>query len=155
MSGKKRRRIFIVDGPFQIKYSLLLGLSGLIVSIIAGIVFYTHIALQDKALLLSGLDSNRDVVMFLAYQKKLLLVKISAVAVVITMFMFLMGVIISNRISGAVFSIRRSLKEIADRGDFSIRFRTRDNDELKALVIDLNKAVERLDIEHGRTSKQK
>ena len=144
MSGKNRRRLFIVDEPFQMKYALLLGLSGLAVSLIAGIVFYAHVS-----------SMNCGDVVFIAYQKKLLLVKISAVSVIITAFMFLVGVVISNKIAGAVFSIRRSLKEIADRGDFSTRFRVRDHDELKDLVLDLNKTMERLDMEHSRVSKHK
>ncbi len=144
MSGKNRRRLFIVDEPFQMKYALLLGLSGLAVSLIAGIVFYAHIN-----------SMNYGDATFLAYQKKLLLVKISAVSVIITAFMFLIGVVLSNKIAGAVFSIRRSLKEVADRGDFSVRFRVRDHDELKELVKDLNKTMERLDMEHSRVSKHK
>ena len=144
MPIKHRRRLFIVDEPFQMKYALLLGLSGLAVSLIAGIVFYAHIN-----------SMNYGDVTFLAYQKKLLLVKISAVSVIITAFMFLIGVVLSNKISGAVFSIRRSLKEIADRGDFSVRFKVRDHDELRDLVVDLNKTMERLDMEHSRTSKHK
>lgn len=144
MSGKNRRRLFIVDEPFQMKYALLLGLSGLAVSLIAGIVFYAHIN-----------SMNYGDATFLAYQKKLLLVKISAVSVIITAFMFLIGVVVSNKIAGAVFSIRRSLKEVADRGDFSVRFRVRDHDELKDLVKDLNKTMERLDMEHSRVSKSK
>ena len=100
-------------------------------------------------------SNNSDAVTFLTYQKKLLLVKISAVAVIITAFMFLIGVVLSNKISGAVFSIRRSLKEIADRGDFSVRFKVRDHDELRDLVVDLNKTMERLDMEHGRATKHK
>ena len=155
MSGKNRRRLFIVDEPFQMKYALLLGLSGLAVSLIAGIIFYSHINSQDHSLLMLGLNNNADALTFLAYQKKLLLVKISAVAVIITAFMFLVGVVLSNKISGAVFSIRRSLKEISDRGDFSVRFKVRDHDELKALVLDLNKTMERLDMEHSRASKHK
>jgi len=153
MSGKKRRRLYIVDEPFQMKYSLLLGLSGLAVSLIAGIIFYSHICSQDRSLLALGLDNNIDAVTFLAYQKKLLLVKIGAVTVIITAFMFLIGVMLSNKISGAVFSIRRSLREIADRGDFSVRFKVRDHDELKDLVKDLNKTMERLDMEHSRLRK--
>ena len=144
MSGKNRRRLFIVDEPFQMKYALLLGLSGLAVILIAGIVFYAHVS-----------SMNCGDVVIIAYQKKLLLVKISAVSVIITAFMFLVGVVISNKIAGAVFSIRRSLKEIADRGDFSTRFRVRDHDELKDLVLDLNKTMERLDMEHSRVSKHK
>jgi methyl-accepting chemotaxis protein len=153
MSGKNRRRLFIVDEPFQMKYSLLLGLSGLAVSLIAGIIFYSHVNSLDRSLVMLGLGDNPDALVFLAYQKKLLLVKISAVSVIITAFMFLIGVVLSNKISGAVFSIRRSLKEIANRGDFSTRFRVRDHDELKDLVLDLNKTMERLDMEHSRASK--
>lgn len=155
MTVKNRRRLFIVDQPFQIKYSLLLGLSAFVVSLIVGIIFYSHVNSLNNMLLNAGLGFNPDAVTFLAYQKKLLLVKISAATVIITLIMFLVGVVLSNKISGAVFSIRRSLQEVFNKGDFSARFRIRKHDELKDLVADLNKAMERLDLEHGRVSKKK
>lgn len=155
MAIKKRRRLFIVDEPFQIKYSLLLGLSTFAVSLIVGIIFYSHVSTMNSMLLNAGLGFDPDAVTFLAYQKKLLLVKISAATVVITLIMFLVGVVISNKISGAVFSIRRSLQEIFNKGDFSARFKIRKHDELKDLVADLNKAMERLDLEQSRASKKR
>jgi len=155
MPVKNRRRLFVVDESFQMQYALLLGLSGFVVSLVASIVFYSHVSSQDNVLLISGLNASREAVTYLTYQNKILLVKISAVTVIITLLMFLVGVVLSNRISGAVFSIRRGLREISDKGDFSIRFRVRKHDELKDLVTDLNKAMDRLDLEHGRVSNQK
>jgi len=154
MTAKKRRRLFIVDEPSQIKYSLLLGLSAFVVSLVVSIIFYYHVSSLDELFLSSGLTISPEMTAFLAYQQKLLLVKISAATVIITLVMFLVGVVLSNKISGPVFSIRRSLQEIFNKGDFSARFRIRKHDELKDLVTDLNKAMERLDLEHGRASKK-
>ena len=155
MTAKNRRRLFIVDEPFQIKYSLLLGLSAFVVSLIVGIILYSHVDAMNNMIINSGIGGlNPEAIAILAYQQKLLLVKISAATVIITLIMFLVGVVLSNKISGPLFSIRRSLQEIFNKGDFSARFRIRKHDELKDLVADLNKAMERLDLEHGRASKK-
>lgn len=153
MAKKRRRRLFIVDSTFQIKYSLLFGLAGLVLSLIIGFVFYIHADSHDQILLLSGLNENQDAVDFLIYQKKMLLVKLSMIVLTTTLLMFAFGIILSNKVSGVVFSIRRGLKEISNNGDFSVRFKIRKNDELKGLVDDLNGAVERLDVEHSRFSR--
>jgi methyl-accepting chemotaxis protein len=110
---------------------------------------------MNNMIINSGIGGlNPEAIAILAYQQKLLLVKISAATVIITLIMFLVGVVLSNKISGPLFSIRRSLQEIFNKGDFSARFRIRKHDELKDLVADLNKAMERLDLEHGRASKK-
>ena len=153
MAKKRRRRLFIVDNSFQIKYSLLFGLAGLILSLVISFVFYIHADSHDQVLLLSGLNESQEAVEFLIYQKKILLVKMSMIVLTTTLLMFALGIIISNKVSGVVFSIRRGLKEISSNGDFSVRFKIRKKDELKDLVDDLNSAVERLDVEHSRFSR--
>ena len=110
---------------------------------------------QNRILLLSGLNQSETIVNFFIQQQKLLLVKLIAVNVIITLFMFLIGLIYSNRLAGSIFSVRRSLNELSVTGDLSIRFRIRKNDELQDLVYDMNRVMERLDFEHGQDGKHK
>lgn len=67
---------------------------------------------------------------FLSVKENFLMIKIAAVGVTITFFMFLVGLVFSSRVSGAVF-IRRSIDSIHTSGDLSVRFRVRKKDELK------------------------
>ena len=110
---------------------------------------------QNRVLLLSGLNQSQVIVNFFIQQQKLLLVKLVAVNVIISLFMFLIGLIYSNRLAGSIFSIRRSLNELSVTGDLAIRFKIRKNDELQDLVYDMNRVMERIDFEHGQDTKHK
>ncbi|MEI6080376.1 MAG: hypothetical protein WCQ53_07060 [bacterium] len=155
MLDVKKREIFLVDESMQFKYALILGSVGLLVSIVISLVFYNYMMAQDRVLLLSGLNQSDEVIAFFSQQQKLLFVKLVAVSVIITLFMFLIGLIFSNRLAGSIFSIRRSLNELAATGDLAIRFKVRKNDELQDLVYDLNRVMERVDFDHGQISKDK
>ena len=155
MLDVKKREIFLVDESMQFKYALILGSVGLLVSIVISLVFYNYMMAQDRVLLLSGLNQSDEVISFFSQQQKLLFVKLVAVSVIITLFMFLIGLIFSNRLAGSIFSIRRSLNELAATGDLAIRFKVRKNDELQDLVYDLNRVMERVDFDHGQISKDK
>ncbi|MCX6112043.1 MAG: hypothetical protein NTY22_01985 [Proteobacteria bacterium] len=155
MSDVKKREIFLVDASTQFKYAILLGVIGLVVSVVVGAIFYNYMFAQDRILLLSGLNQSEEIVAFFVQQQKLLFVKLVAVSVIITLFMFLIGLIFSNRIAGSIFSIRRTLNEISVTGDLAIRFRIRKKDEFQDLVYDLNRVMERIDFDHGKDTKQK
>ena len=149
-----KRDLFIVDESFQFRYSILLGLSGLIISLVIGFIFYNYSIAQDKILLISGLNQSEDIVSFFMMQHKLLLVKLITIGVIVTLFMFLLGLVVSNKISGPIFSIRRNLNEIAASGDLSIRFKVRKKDELHGLISDLNRVMERLEFDYGKVSEK-
>lgn len=155
MGNNVKREVFVVDEGFQLKYSVLLAVTGLVVSFLVGYVFYNYVNSHDNTLLVSGLNQSKEAVLFLERQRKLLLIKIAAVSVTVTFFMFLVGLVFSSRVSGAVFSIRRSIDSIHTSGDLSVRFRVRQKDELKELVQDLNKLMNKLDDKYGETSVSK
>jgi methyl-accepting chemotaxis protein len=150
----KKREIFLVDRALQFKYAMILGVMGLMVSIIISFVFFNYMASHSRVLLLSGLDQSDEVVAFFARQQNLLIIKLLSVSVIITLFMFLVGLVISNRIAGSLFSIRRGLNDIATTGELSYRFKIRKKDELGELVYDLNRVMERLDFEHDIDGKK-
>jgi methyl-accepting chemotaxis protein len=148
----KKREIFLVDRALQFKYAIILGVMGLMVSVIISFIFYNYMIAHSNVLLISGLDQSEDIVNFFNQQQKLLLIKLFSISVIITLFMFLVGLVISNKIAGSLFSIKRTISEIAVTGDLSHRFRIRKKDELGELVYDLNRLMERLDFEHGSKS---
>jgi methyl-accepting chemotaxis protein len=141
----RKRDIFVVDENFQFKYAVFFGISGLFVSLIIGLVMYSYSMAHDQVLLASGLNQSNDIVSFFGMQHRVLLVKFITASVIITLFMFLLGLVISNKIAGPVFSIRRNLKNIIEQKDFSVRFHSRKRDELKELVEDLNKFMDILE----------
>ena len=155
MPDIKKREIFLVDESIQFKYAFILGLIGLFIGLLISFIFYNYVISQNRVLLLSGLNQSETIVNFFIQQQKLLLVKLIAVNVIITLFMFLIGLIYSNRLAGSIFSVRRSLNELSVTGDLSIRFRIRKNDELQDLVYDMNRVMERLDFEYGQDTKHK
>jgi len=150
MGNKIKREVFVVDEGFQFKYSVLLAVTGLLVSALVGYVFYAYVRAHDETLLVAGLNQSQEVILFLERQRKLLMVKIVAVGVTLTFFMFLVGLVFSSRVSGAVLSIRKTIDTIISSNDLSVRFRVRKKDELKGLVDDLNKMMIKLDTKHGK-----
>ena len=145
-----KREVFVVDEGFQLKYSILLAVTGLVVSILVGYVFYSYVNAHDNTLLMAGLNQSKEAMLFLEHQRKLLMIKIAAVGITVTFFMFLVGLVFSSRVSGAVFSIRRSIDNIHASGDLSVRFKVRQKDELKELVQDLNKLMNKMDDKYGK-----
>lgn len=155
MGSNVKREVFVVDEGFQLKYSILLATTGLLVSVLVGYVFYSYVNAHDNALLVAGLNQSKEAVLFLERQRKLLMIKIAAVGITVTFFMFLVGLVFSSKVSGAIFSIRRSIDSINTTGDLSVRFRVRQKDELKELVEDLNKLMNKLDNKYGESSVSK
>jgi len=150
----KKREIFLVDRALQFKYAIILGVMGFMVSIIISFIFFNYMVAHSSVLLLSGLDQSEVIVKFFAQQQNLLIVKLLSISVIITLFMFLVGLVISNRIGGSLFSIRRVINDIAMTGGLSQRFKIRKKDELGELVYDLNRMMERLDFEYGKDTKE-
>jgi len=94
----KKREIFLVDRALQFKYAIILGVMGFMVSIIISFIFFNYMVAHSSVLLLSGLDQSEVIVKFFAQQQNLLIVKLLSISVIITLFMFLVGLVISNRI---------------------------------------------------------
>jgi methyl-accepting chemotaxis protein len=140
----QKRTIYVVDESFQIKYSLLLALTGLLVSALVGMVIYNYNMAHDNVLLMSGLDQSQDMVNFFQSQHKILIVKLVTLCAIITMFLFLAGLIITHRITGPLFSIKKAMKQISESGDLGLRVSLRKNDELKSFADEFNNMMEKL-----------
>lgn len=150
----KRRDVFIVDNGFQFKYSILFGLSGLIVCLTVFIIVYNYIKVHDGFLLKTGLDQSEEVVKYFIAQQKLIFTKLFMISVIVTLLMFLVGLIVSNKIAGPIFSIRRRINELATTGSLATRFSTRKKDEFKFLAQDLNRMMDKLEAVYAKDSQR-
>jgi signal peptidase II len=150
MLDQKKRDILIIDEPFQFKYSLLLALSGLISCLLISVIVYNFVIAHDKVLLLTGLNQSPEVLAYFDVQHRILILKLVTLCVIITLFMFLLGLIISNRISGPLFAIRRKIVEILATRDLSTRFGVRRKDEFQDLNNDLNRMMQVLEERYAK-----
>jgi len=146
----KKRDVFIVDNSFQFKYSLLFGISGLIVSTVIFIIVFNYVKFHDGFLLKTGLEQSQELVNFLKAQEKLLFTKLFMICLITTLLMFLIGLVVSNKIAGPIYGIRRKINEVSISGNLSTRFSVRRKDEFKDLSEDLNKMMNKLEAIYGK-----
>ncbi|MFH1848542.1 MAG: methyl-accepting chemotaxis protein [Candidatus Omnitrophota bacterium] len=143
---KFRRRIFLVDKKFQLKYTGLILIFMFIVAWIAGhTVYHTGWLLMGEKLS-NVYPQGRLVMMMRTINMTLLLRTCLLIPVVILVSIFL-----SHRIAGPLFNIERFMKGIA-KGDLSKKLILRKNDELKDLAKTINEMVDDL---RGRTKDMK
>lgn len=119
------RRSYVVDRSFQLKYALLMALSGLLVAAVFGL--WLHQAHAQATALLAPDPETRALV---ERSDRLLLAVFGAIAVMLAAALGLLGVVITHRVAGPVFVMGHYLQVLA-QGRFP-RMRTlRRSDELK------------------------
>ncbi len=149
--GKYKRRQYIVDSRFQ--YSLIRKFAILTASIVIGslsflvLVYYRYgdvqVSIEQPVpfVLADSLVDNGDVPTYTLM--RLLWPVLSICLFGTTIFTFFYSVIISHRMAGPVFRMRKVLEEMA-RGDLGRPIgRLRKKDEFKHLFADINNVKER------------
>jgi hypothetical protein len=119
------RRSYLVDRGFQLKYALLMALSGLAVAAVFGL--WLHQAHAQATVLLAPDPETRALV---ERSDRLLLAAFGVISVLLAAALGLLGVVITHRVAGPVFVMGHYLQVLA-QGRFP-RMRTlRRSDELK------------------------
>ncbi len=104
-----RRRVFLVDRKFQLKYTGILVLVGVVVSAILG---YFVIRLSREATQLLNMDP--DLMAEAAKFDTVALYYLGGFIVVMAVFLFMWGIWITHQVAGPIFIISRYLRQIAD-----------------------------------------
>ena len=135
MSAKWRRRRLLIQRWFQIRYiSIILGFM-LFIALVSGYTVYvtTWVMLGEKlaAVYPQGL--------LLEIVKKVNLVLFLRL-LILTPFVIFAGLVLSNRIAGPIYRIKKHLKLVAS-GNYDMPLRLRKKDELKDLADGVNKMV--------------
>jgi hypothetical protein len=138
------RRSYLVDRGFQLKYALLMALSGIAVAAVFGL--WLHQAHAQTTALLAPDAETRALV---ERSDRLLLAAFAAIAVLLAAALGLLGVVITHRVAGPVFVMGHYLQVLA-QGRFP-RMRTlRRSDELKGFFRIFIDAVDAMKVREAR-----
>jgi hypothetical protein len=138
------RRHYLVDRGFQLKYALLMALSGVVVAAVFGL--WLHQAHAQATALLAPDAETRALV---ERSDRLLLVAFAVIAALLAAALGLLGVVITHRVAGPVFVMGHYLQVLAE-GRFP-RMRTlRRSDELKGFFRIFIDAVEAMKLREAK-----
>lgn len=130
------RRKYLVKKDTQFRYMGLVSIP--LVLLLAGLYYLIYYSVLDQMLIPEAI-----VAALLPAMKRVNIVV--AIAGPIVLFLILRAALIySNRIIGPVSRLEKELDR-AIAGDYSVRIKTRDKDELKGFINKVNMLLERLD----------
>jgi hypothetical protein len=138
------RRQYLLDRGFQLKYALVMGAAGILVTVVFGL--WLHQAHVQATALLAPDAETRALV---ERSDRLLLGAFAAIAVLLAVALALLGVVITHRVAGPVFVMGHYLRVLAE-GRFP-RMRTlRRSDELKEFFRIFLDAVDTMKVREAR-----
>lgn len=130
-----RRRKYIINPSFQIKYLLI------VVGITAVILFLTTYIVNltiKGSHLLENLTS-----MEIVFLTRLITRTVLSVSIVYLFIIFVLGIIISHRIAGPLYVFDKMFKLVSD-GDLTIKLKLRKSDELQNLAESFQNMIDKL-----------
>jgi hypothetical protein len=105
-----RRRIFkLIDSRFQLKYTGIIVLVGVAVSAILGYFIY-WLTMENRDLL--GIDA--EILAHVDAQDSYYMYMLIGFVVVMAVFLFLWGILITHKVAGPIFIISRYLRELGE-----------------------------------------
>jgi len=105
-----RRRIFkLIDPKFQMKYTLIIVAVGVVVSAVLGYFIY-YLTAENRDLL--GIDA--ELMPHVEQQDSHYMLMLIGFVVVMALFLFLWGILITHRVAGPIFIISRYLRELGE-----------------------------------------
>lgn len=140
----KRRRQYIVDRSFQLKYTLLTALVGGVIAVIFGKWMLEAHRENTSLLMMNELLQMDDALKqeLLAADQHLLWIYIG-ITILMMVALGLLGVLVTHRVAGPAYIMGRYLRVIAEGAYPSLR-PLRKRDELRGFFESLNLAVEAL-----------
>lgn len=133
-----RKRYFIEKG-FQIKYTLMVIAFMFLIAWLAGYtVYYTLFTFLGEKLA-NVYPQGRLVAIFRAVNASLFIRILLLIP-----FVTIISVLLSHRIVGPIYRVRRYLEEVVAKGDFSAVLKLRKRDEFKYLAEAINKMTQDL-----------
>ncbi|MFH0763543.1 MAG: methyl-accepting chemotaxis protein [Candidatus Omnitrophota bacterium] len=134
--NKIKRRRYLVDKPFQYRYMSLVAIP--LVFLLAGLYYLIYYSVFSEMLIPEAIA-----VTLLPAMKKVNIVVAFALPVILFLIIRA-SLVYSNRIIGPIPRIERQLDK-AIAGDYSIRLKTRDKDELGDFISKINTLLEKIE----------
>lgn len=137
-----KRSIFIINRPFQIKYSLLFAFVGVLVAILfcAHIFYFLNEYLQ---VVIPDYADRPQVYDFIMSEKRKILLYLAVIVSLLGCFLFFMGIVLTHKIAGPIMVIKRRMADV-ERGDFGAKVKLRKGDEFKDLADSFNNMLDSL-----------
>lgn len=138
--GKRKR--FLINPPFQIKFILITAaaaLIGIATLFLSNIYFFQHMVAEGEKL---GLSSEHSYFYFLEEQKVLLIQIFLMTSLVVFLGMLIFGIFYSHKIAGPLFILHRSMQSMA-QGEKVSDLNFRKGDYFKELAEEFNKIKEK------------
>jgi nitrogen fixation/metabolism regulation signal transduction histidine kinase len=146
---KPGRRTYLIDRGFQLKYTVLLVLSGTLISILFGTLAYlaevdVHRSLAEELTRIGGRAADPTLVSGLVKESATtLLVLTLAVTVLMSTALGLIGILITHRVAGPLYVMSRYVNTLAE-GRYPIFRSLRRSDELKTFFDQFRAAIDSL-----------
>ena len=137
---KIRRRQYLVNRPVQLRYLSLVTVP--VVFLLAALYYLIYYSLLNQILMPEGI-----VAMLLPAMKKVNFVVFFTLPVVLFLIVRA-SLVYSNRIVGPIPRIERELDKVI-AGDYSVRLKARDNDDLLGFVNKINTLLENVEKAKG------
>ena len=121
-----RRRTFLIDRKFQLKYTMIIVLVGVVISALLG-YFIFRLNTENRDLL--GIDAE-----MMAHVQQIdsyTMYYLVGFVVVMALVLFIWGIFITHRVAGPIFIISRYLRQLGE-GDVPHTRPLRKGDELKS-----------------------
>lgn len=135
MMISKRRR-YLVNKGAQLRYMALVGFP--LIFLLGALYYLIYFAVLNQMLIPEAVA-----VTLLPAMKKVNIILVIALPVLL--FLILRAALVySNRIVGPFYRIERELDRIL-AGDYSVRLKARDKDEMNAFIDKLNRVLEKLE----------
>ncbi|MGA0164337.1 MAG: HAMP domain-containing protein, partial [Bdellovibrionota bacterium] len=134
-----------IDPKFQRRYVfLLLAITFLVSAILFGI-FWVHIEAILTVLIEAGFMQTGDLFAFIEDELISLLLSVMFVVIFFSLILVYFSVMISHRIAGPMFALKRSLDRIAEGNLKDARVKFRSKDEFHEIADALNRVVDELE----------
>ncbi len=109
MGMLSRRRTFLVDRRFQLKYTFIIVFVGVAVSTLLGYFIY-RLTLENTKILMLDPEMQDKVSMF----DTAVIFYFVGFVVLMALVLFIWGIVITHRVAGPIFIVSRFLRQIAD-----------------------------------------
>ncbi len=142
-----RRKQFLINRAFQIKYTVIIAIIGIIIAVLWGTLFYKASKENSQQMLMlvqmdPNLSSMSDIIKDkLDKEDNRIMFYLIAFVVAIFLSLVIWGILITHRIAGPIFIISRYIDSITD-GKIPETRPLRKKDELKEFFEKFNRMLE-------------
>ncbi len=144
-----RRKQFLINRAFQIKYTVIIAIIGIIIAILWGTLFYKASKENSQQMLMlvqmdPNLSSMTDIIKDkLATEDSKIMLYLIAFVIAIFLSLVIWGILITHRVAGPIFIISKYVDSISD-GKIPETRPLRKKDELKEFFDKFSKMLDSL-----------